>query len=154
MPIKPKALITLLNELELDVLRPAKWMVHSLEDCNLYFNNVKCNAHSSATPKSPSTVQELLLKEFQGEGERLVQLFRSGLVEGPKSIGYLDAGAFQACGPTFRQYLDRNATWQSLKASSLELTPIHRGMASHGVPSRTTRNQCPSAIPQSSWATI
>jgi len=71
----------------------------------------------------PRTVQELPLKELQGEGARLVQLFHSGLVKLPKSIRNLEAGAFKACGHTFRQYLDRNVTWQSLKASNPELTP-------------------------------
>ena len=52
-----------------------------------------------------------------------MQLFHSGLVKLPKSIRNLEAGAFKACGHAFRQYLDRNATWQSLKASNPELTP-------------------------------
>ena len=135
-PIKPEELITLLKGLESDPslrlavglvalfgLRPAELMVLSVDDGNLKIGNVKRNAHSSATPKPPRTVQELPLKEFQGEGARLVQLFQSGLVKLPKSIRNLDAGAFKACGHSFRQYLDRNATWQSLKASNPELTP-------------------------------
>ena len=61
---------------------------------------------------------ELLIR-----GARLVQLFHSGLVKLPKSIRNLEAGALKACGHTFRQYLDRNANWQSLKASNPELTP-------------------------------
>ena len=136
VPIKPEELITLLNGLEPDPslrlavglvalfgLRPAELMVLSVDDGNLKIGNVKRNAHSSATPKPPRTVQELPLKELQGEGARLVQLFHSGLVKLPKSIRNLEAGAFKACGHTFRQYLDRNATWQSLKASNPELTP-------------------------------
>ena len=136
VPIKPEELITLLNGLESDPslrlavglvalfgLRPAELMVLSVDDGNLKIGNVKRNAHSSATPKPPRTVQELPLKELQGEGARLVQLFHSGLVKLPKSIRNLEAGAFKACGHTFRQYLDRNATWQSLKASNPELTP-------------------------------
>ena len=63
------------------------------------------------------------MKELQSEGARLVQLFHSGLVKLPKSIRNLEAGAFKACGHTFRQYLDRNTTWQALKASNPELTP-------------------------------
>ena len=104
-------------------MRPAELMVMTVEDGNLKIGNVKRNAHSSATPKPPRTVQQLPIKEFQGEGARLVQLFQSGLEKLPKSIRNLDAGAFKACGHTFRQYLDRNATWQSLKASNPELTP-------------------------------
>lgn len=98
-------------------------MVLSVDDGNLKIGNVKRNPHSSATSKPPRTVQELPLKELQGEGARLVQLFHSGLMKLPKSIRNLEAGAFKACGHTFRQYLDRNATWQSLKASNPELTP-------------------------------
>ena len=136
VPIKQQELITLLNGLESDPslrlavglvalfgLRPAELMVLSVDDGNLKIGNVKRNAHSSATPKPPRTVQELPLKELQGEGARLVQLFHSGLVKLPKSIRNLEAGAFKAGGHTFRQYLDRNATWQSLKASNPELTP-------------------------------
>lgn len=136
MPIKPEELITLLNGLESDPslrlavglvalfgLRPAELMVLSVDDGSMKIGNVKRNAHSTATPKQPRTVQELPLKELQGEGARLVQLFHFGLVKLPKSIRNLDTGAFKACGHTFRQYLDRNATWQSLKASNPELTP-------------------------------
>ena len=43
-------------------------MVLSVDDGNLKIGNVKRNAHSSATPKPPRTVQELPLKELQGEG--------------------------------------------------------------------------------------
>ena len=104
-------------------------MVLSVDDGNLRVGNVKRNAHSSATPKPPRTVQELSLKEFQGDVARLVQLLQSGLVKLPKSIRNLDAGAFKACGHTFRQYLERNATWMSLKTANPELMPYS---LSHG----------------------
>ena len=45
-------------------MRPAELMVMTVEDGNLKIGNVKRNAHSSATPKPPRTVQELSLKEF------------------------------------------------------------------------------------------
>ena len=135
-PIKPEELITLLNGLESDPslrlavglvglfgLRPAELMVLSVDDGNLRVGNVTRNAHSSASPKPPRTVQELPLKEFPGEGARLVQLYQSELVKLPKSIRNLEAGAFKACGHTFRQYLDRNSTWMLLKAANPELTP-------------------------------
>ena len=47
----------------------------------------------------------------------------AGLVKLPTSIKNHEAAAFKACGHTFRQHLDRNATWQSLKAPDPELTP-------------------------------
>ena len=76
--------------------RPAELMVLSVDDGNLKIANAKRNAHSSATPKPTRTVQELPLKELQGEGARLVELFHSGLVKLPKSIRNLEAGAFKA----------------------------------------------------------
>ncbi len=42
-------------------------MVLSVEDGNFRVGNVKRNAHSSVTQKPPRTVQELVLKEFQGK---------------------------------------------------------------------------------------
>ncbi len=52
-----------------------------------------------------------------------MQLFQSGFVKLLRSIRNFDAGAFKSCGHTLRQYLDRNATWMSLKAANPELTP-------------------------------
>ena len=98
-------------------------MVLSVDDGSLRVGNVKRNAYSSATPKPPRTVQALPLKEFQDEGTRLVQHLQSGLVKLSKNIRNLDAGAFKACGHTFRQYLDRNAILMSLKTANPELTP-------------------------------
>ena len=92
------------------------------------------------------------MKELQGEGVRLVQLIHSGLVKLPKSIRNLEADAFKACGHTFLQYLDRNATWQSLTASNAELTPTHFGVTTHGEPPSTTRNGCCSETPHISWS--
>ena len=92
------------------------------------------------------------MKELQGEGARLVQLFHSGLVKLPKSIRNLEAGVFKACGHTFLQYLDRNATWQLLTASNAELTLTHFGVTTHGEPPSTTRNGCCSETPNNSWS--
>ena len=45
------------------------------------------------------------------------------VVKLPKGIRNLEPDAYKACGHTFRQYLDRNQTWQSLKQKNSELTP-------------------------------
>ena len=78
VPIKPEELIILLNGLDSEPslrltvglvalfgLRPAELMVFSVDDGNLKVGNVKRNAHSSATPKPPRTVQELPLRSSQ-----------------------------------------------------------------------------------------
>ena len=108
---------------ELSGLRPAELIVLSVNSDNLRVGNVKRNAHGSATPKPPRTVQKMPLKDLQVQGARVVQLFHSGLEKLPKSIRNIKAVAFKACGHTFRQSLDSNATLQSLEASNPELTP-------------------------------
>ena len=112
---------------------------------------LKQKVHSSATAKPPRTVQELPLKELRGEGAGLVELFHSGLVKLPKSIRYLEADEFKACGHTFLPYLDRNATWQSLTASHAELTLTHFGVTTHSEPLSATCNGCCSVTPHNSW---
>lgn len=135
-PIKPEELLVLLNSLESDPelrlavglvglfgLRPAELMVLNVEDGELMVGNVKRNAHTADERKPPRNAVELPLKEIPGEGARLVQLYASGLVRLPKSIRTLEPDAYKACGHTFRQYLDRNPTWQTLKQKNPELTP-------------------------------
>ena len=134
-PVKPEALIRLLDSLEdnpelhLAVglvafygLRPAELMVLSYEDGKLKVGNTKRNSRTAATPKKPRTARALNLKELPGEGERLVQLWHSGLVKLPTSIR--NAKSFKECGAALRQYLDRHPYWNEvLRAEITGLKP-------------------------------
>ena len=108
-PVTPEALIRLMDSLEgnpelhLAVglaafygLRPAELMVLSFEDDKLKVGNTKRDSRTAATPKKPRTARALNLKELPGEGERLVQLWHSGLVKLPTSIR--NAKSFKECG--------------------------------------------------------
>ena len=90
-------------------LRPAELMVLSFEEGKLKVGNTKRNSRTAATPKKPRTARALNLKELPGEGERLVQLWHSGLVKLPTSIR--NAKNFKTCGAALRQYLDRHPYW-------------------------------------------
>ena len=134
-PVKPEALIRLLDSLEdnpelhLAVglvafygLRPAELMVLSYEDGKLKVGNTKRNSRTATTPKKPRTARALNLKELPGEGERLVQLWHSGLVKLPTSIR--NAKSFKECGAALRQYLDRHPYWNEvLRAEITGLKP-------------------------------
>ncbi len=124
-PVKPAALIRLLDSLEgnpelhLAVglvafygLRPAELTVLSFEDDKLKVGNTKRNSRTAATPKKPRTARALNLKELPGEGERLVQLWHSGLVKLPTSIR--NAKSLKECGAAFMQYLDRHPFWDEV----------------------------------------
>jgi integrase len=124
-PVKPEALIRLLDSLEgnpelhLAVglvafygLRPAELMVLSFEDGKLKVGNTKRNSRTAATPKKPRTARALNLKELPGEGERLMQLWHSGLVKLPTSIR--NAKNFKDGGAAFGQYLDRHPFWNEV----------------------------------------
>ena len=124
-PVKPEALIRLLNSLEgnpelhLAVgmvafygLRPAELMVLSFEDGKLKVGNTKRNSRTATTPKKPRTARALNLKELPGEGERLMQLWHSGLVKLPTSIR--NAKNFKDGGAAFGQYLDRHPFWNEV----------------------------------------
>tara|TARA_B100001063_G_C16702280_1_gene523228 strand:+ start:192 stop:1052 length:861 start_codon:yes stop_codon:yes gene_type:complete len=134
-PVKPNALIRLLDslkgnpELHLAVgsivfygLRPAELMVLTYEDRNLKVGNKKRNSRTAATPKKHRTARALNLKELPGEGERLMQLWQSGLVKLPISIR--NAKNLKDCGAAFGQYLDRHPFWnQVLKEEIKGLKP-------------------------------
>lgn len=124
-------------------------MVLSVEDGELMVGNVKRNAHSAAEPKPPGNAVELPLKEIPGEGARLVQLYASGLVRLSKSIRNLEPDAYKACGHKFRQYLDRNPTWQTLKQKNPELTPY---CLRHGYAWRSAKyNPQPVPLRDTAW---
>ncbi len=55
----------------------------------------------------------------------------------------VEAGAIKACDDTCGQYLDRNATWELLKASNPELTPYS---LRHGYTWRAAK-YCPQPLP-------
>ena len=82
----------------------------------------------SAKPKPPRLVKPIDVPGREGEGERLLQLYASGLVKLPKSLRNQIAkveekGKFQDVGADFKQKLDRYAPWRALVAKNPDLTP-------------------------------
>ena len=142
-PVKPEQLLRLLNSLEANPelrlavglvafygLRPAELMVLSLEDGKLKVGNTKRNSRTAATPKKPQTARALNLKELPGEGERLVQLWHSGLLKLPTSIR--NAKNFKECGAAFGQYLERHPFWNEVlreEISGLKPYSLRHGFA-------------------------
>lgn len=113
-------------------LRPAELMVLFLEDGDLKVGNVKRNRKTAKNPKPPRLALPLDLLSMPGEGQRVLQLFASGLVQLPTSIR--NAKDFKSCGHAFRQYLDRHPYWQSLVAARPGLIPysLRHGYAWRG----------------------
>ena len=67
-------------------LRPAELMVLFLEDGDLKVGNVKRNRKTAKNPKPPRLALPLDLLSMPGEGQRVLQLYTSGLVQLPTSI--------------------------------------------------------------------
>ena len=113
-------------------LRPAELMVLFLGDGDLKVGNVKRNRKTAKNPKPPRLALPLDLLSMPGEGQRVLQLFASGLVQLPTSIR--NAKDFKSCSHAFRQYLDRHQYWQSLVAATPGLIPysLRHGYAWRG----------------------
>ena len=143
-PIKPEDLAALLDQLEADGehelrlavglvglygLRPAELAVLEVREGKGYVGHVKRNSSSmSAKAKQSRRVQPLDIAGREGEGERLLQLYASGLMKLPKSLRNQIAmvekkGRFQDVGAEFAQKLERYRPWQSLVARTPGLTP-------------------------------
>ena len=146
VPVKPEQLLFLLEsltenpELRLAVglvglygLRPAELMALTVKEERLYVAPVKRNRATAKQPKKDRLVLPLDLKELPGEGQRVLQLYASGLVKLP--VGIRNASDFKACGAAFRQYLDRQPCWKSLVAATPHLIPysLRHGYAWRGV---------------------
>lgn len=127
-PIKPEDLAALLDQLEADGehelrlavglvglygLRPAELAVLEVRDRKGYVGHVKRNSRTMGSkPKPPRLVKPIDIAGREGEGERLLQLYASGLVKLPLSlrnqIAKVEAkGRFQDVGAEFGQKLER-----------------------------------------------
>jgi integrase len=81
-----------------------------------------------AKAKPPRLAMPIDIAGREGEGERLLQLFASGLVKLPRSLRTQIAlveqkGKFQDVGADFGQKLERYGPWRSLVARTPGLTP-------------------------------
>lgn len=144
-PIKPEDLAALLDQLEADDehelrlavglvglfgLRPAELAVLQVgEDGKGRVGQVKRNTSNMGSKAKPARlVKAIDIAGREGEGERLLQLFASGLVKLPKSIRTQITlvevkGKFQDVGAEFRQKLERYKPWQALVARCPGMTP-------------------------------
>lgn len=144
-PIKPEDLAALLDQLETDAehelrlavglvglygLRPAELAVLEVrEGGKAYVGHVKRNSTAmGAKAKPPRLVKSIDIAGREGEGERLLQLYASGLVKLPKSLRNQIAmveekGRFQDVGADFAQKLERYGPWRALVARCPGLTP-------------------------------
>ena len=143
-PIKPEDLAALLDQLEADGehelrlavglvglygLRPAELAVLTVKDGKGRVGQVKRNTSSMGAKAKPHRlVMAIDVAGREGEGDRMLQLYASGLVKLPKSLRNQIAmveekGRFQDVGAEFAQKLERYRPWQSLVARTPGLTP-------------------------------
>ena len=139
-PIKPEQLAALLDALEADGkpelhlavglvglfgLRPAELAVLRIgNDGRLRVGEIKRNRWSMNRPPSERLAIALDIRGRKGEGERILQLFASGLVKlPPRILTTIERGNFKDVGEAFRKLLERHPFWQSLVAASSGLTP-------------------------------
>jgi integrase len=86
-------------------------------------------------PKAERLALPLDIPGREGDGERLLQLFASGLVKLPQRILItIERGDFKPVGEAFRKLLERYPYWQSLAAANPGLTPysLRHGYAWRG----------------------
>jgi integrase len=143
-PVKPEDLAALLDQMAADGehelhlavglvglygLRPSELAVLTIKDGKGYAGSVKRNSKTmSAKAQQPRPIRALDIAGREGEGERLLQLYASGLVKLPLSIRnqiamVKDKNRFQDVGAEFAQKLERYKPWQVLKARNPGLTP-------------------------------
>jgi integrase len=147
-PIKPEQLAALLDQLEADQkpelrlavglvglygLRPAELAVlHVVEDkdksLKLRVGQVKRNAKTMNQKKELRLVIPIDIDGRQGEAQRLLSLYHSGLVKLPasllKQIDLVeDKKKFQDVGHEFGQLLKRYKPWKALVAANPDITP-------------------------------
>ena len=147
-PIKPEQLAALLDQLEADQkpelrlavglvglygLRPAELAVlHVVEDkdksLKLRVGQVKRNAKTMNRKKELRLVIPIDIDGRQGEAQRLLSLYHSGLVKLPASLLKQielveDKKKFQDVGHEFGQLLKRYKPWKALVAANPDITP-------------------------------
>ncbi len=151
-PIKPEQLAGLLDALEADTkpelhlavglvglfgLRPAELAVLRVDDGGRLRvgAHVKRNRWAMKRPKAERLALPLDIPGREGEGERLLQLYSSGLVKLPQRIlTTIERGEFKPVGEAFRKLLERYPNWQNLAAANPGLTPysLRHGYAWRG----------------------
>ena len=151
-PVKPEQLAALLDALEADGktelwlavglvglfgLRPSELKVLRIEEDKLYVGSVKRNKSSLGKKKKDRLVLPLDIPGREGEGQRMLDLYISGLVKLPTQIETIkdnDSKVFKKCGDAFRQYLDRYKPWIALTKQVKGLTPysLRHGYAWRG----------------------
>jgi len=110
-------------------LRPAELGALVVEDGDLKVRStVKRNSKTlGQRVKAPRLVQPLDIPGREGEGQRMLALWRSGMVQLPaallKRINEVDTKGWKPVGDEFRQQLERYKPWQSLVAKHPGLTP-------------------------------
>ena len=146
-PVKPDQLAALLDSLEADGkielwlavglvglfgLRPSELKVLRVEDGKLYVGTVKRNKESLGKKKKDRLALPLDIPGREGEGQRILELYVSGLVKLP--TGIKNADTFKKCGDYFRQYLERYKPWIALARQVEGLTPysLRHGFAWRG----------------------
>ncbi|KZR86524.1 hypothetical protein MITS9509_01528 [Synechococcus sp. MIT S9509] len=138
-PIKPEQLAALLDALIADEkhelwmavalvgcfgLRPAELAALDVEDGELMVrSNVKRNKSSMKKQKPPRLVIALEL-DGRDDGARALAQYQLGQLKLPRAVRTaIDSGEFKKVGDAFRQLLDRYPYWQSLVATTPDLTP-------------------------------
>ncbi len=143
-PVKPEDLAALLDQMAADGehelhlavglvglygLRPSELAVLTIKDGKGYAGSVKRNSKTmGAKAQQARPIRALDIAGREGEGERLLQLYASGLVRLPLSIRnqiamVKDKNRFQDVGAEFAQKLERYKPWQALVAHNPGLTP-------------------------------
>jgi integrase len=151
-PIKPEQLAGLLDALEADGkaelhlavglvglfgLRPAELAVLRVDDSGRLRvgAQVKRNRWAMKRPKSERLAIAIDIPGRGGEGERVLQLYASGLVKlPPRILTTIERGEFKPVGEAFRKLLERYPYWQSIVAANPGLTPysLRHGYAWRG----------------------
>jgi len=110
-------------------LKPAELAVLQVRDDKAYVDNVKRNTSNLGSKAKPARlVRPIDIAGRESEGERLLQLYASGLIKLPlslqKQIALVEQkGKFQDVGADFRQKLKRYRPWQALVSRNPGLTP-------------------------------
>jgi len=143
-PVMPNDLANLLDQMKADDrvsmmlatalvglfgLRPAELGAMVIEDGDLKIRScVKRNSKTIGKKlKPPRLVVALDLPGRDKEGEKILMMWRTGMVKLPqailKRINEVDEKGWKPIGDEFRQQLERYKPWQSLVARNPGLTP-------------------------------
>lgn len=139
-PLKPEHLANLLDALEADGrtdlwlavglvglygLRPAELAALQVDDGKLYVgSHVKRNIRTMRQSPKHRLVLPLDIPGREGEGQRMLELFHSGLVKLPRALqSAINSRHYKKVGEAFRQLLIRYRPWRTLMEANPGLTP-------------------------------